>query len=166
MVTALPEASVALRVTVAVETYHPFNPTVPPTLIVETGPCGGPPIAMRVVFVASALPALSVELSSNWWVPLPLTVTGTVYVVHGPRSTRYFVDATPLVASVAASVTFTGPMYHVELPFVPWRLAVVLGATVSILNWDVCMASTFPARSVELSSKLWELWPLTVTGLE
>ena len=42
---------------------------------------------MVVVFVASALPALSTDQYATVWTPGPVTATGAVYVCTGPPST-------------------------------------------------------------------------------
>src|SRR4051794_4275703 len=63
-------------------------------------------------FVTSVFPATSVDMYCTVWFPSPVTVNGPAYVVGAPPSTEYWVDPTPDVASVPASVTWTPPRYQ------------------------------------------------------
>src|SRR5712691_3230920 len=138
-------ASVAVSVTVTFEVYHPFDPSCPDTDAAEEG--GVVSIPTMRVCVASMSPARSVALNRTVWRPSDRT-KGPVYVVHGPPSTWYWMRATPLIPSVAFSVTVTFVTNHPFCPWVPETTAVVAGGVVSTemaIDWAT---STFPARSV------------------
>jgi len=81
-------------------------------------------------------------------VPFPRTVKGALYVRHGPPSTRYCSDWTPLVTSELVKVTLTEERYEPSFARVPDTWAELTGPTVSIWKVDVRAVSLFPARSV------------------
>src|SRR2546430_463049 len=105
-----------------------------------------PSILMVAALSVSTFPALSTERYRTVWVPSPVTLTGSVYGVHGPPSTVYSVRATPDVASAADSVTGTPWLIHPS-SFGGANCAVVSGAVASFLTDRVPLA-VLPAASV------------------
>ncbi len=90
-------------------------------------------ILTETVFVASTLPALSVERNRSSCSPSPLTATGSgVGRPGGGPSSWYSVPASPLppASSAPVSVIVTGPVCHPSVG-VPETAAVVTGAVSS-----------------------------------
>ena len=79
------------------------------------------------VFVVSTSPALSLERNSSVLLP-SIAANGAVYVVRGPPAIRYFVQATPVAASVASRLTVT---VLVAQPEDGKPVAVVVGGSAS-----------------------------------
>src|SRR6267378_1375141 len=124
-----PGGSVAVRVTVTIETYQRLLPRVPARDAVDTGVSVS--IFTERFWIDSTTPAISVAWYCTQCSPRPRVKEELEYVVHEPLSTRYTIAATPLRLSSAASVTLTFDLYHPLLPGVPVKVAVVVGGTVS-----------------------------------
>ena len=92
---------------------------------------------------APTLPATSVARCSSVCGPAAVTVTGAVYAVHAPPSSRYSTPPRPEppAGSAPASVTVTGPS--------PVTVAELPGAVRSTFTVTVFSASTFSDASVD-----------------
>src|SRR2546427_4906091 len=124
-----PGGSVAVRVTVTTETYQRLLPSVPARDAVVTGVSVS--IFTDRFWIDSTTPAMSVAWYCTQCSPRPRVKGELEYVVHEPLSRRYTIAAIPLRLSFAARVTLTFDLYHPLLPWVPEKVAVVVGGTVS-----------------------------------
>ena len=128
-------------------------------------------------FVASTLPALSVERYSTVYAPGAVNEGrfAASYVIHSAAAIRgaanplnapealtwYSVSATPDVASAADSDSRTGPVYGPEAGS---SAAVLAGAVASSLTVTDFVASVLPALSTERYSTVWVPSPGTLNG--
>src|SRR6266568_4367555 len=102
-------ASVAVKLTITVEMYHPFAPGVPESAAVVCGAVVS--IGIAAWWTASFSPALFVALKSRPWTPSPMTKNGDEYRVHAPPSTttKEFVGSAFPATSVEPKLTLCDP---------------------------------------------------------